>query len=61
MNPMSGGLVLALVAGGVVVGFVLGFIVRSRISQVRRRRWKQMIAEGGMTDPASPPLRPPPD
>jgi NhaP-type Na+/H+ or K+/H+ antiporter len=60
MNPMSGGLVVALVAGGFLIGFVLGFLVRSLISRGRRRRWKQLIAEGGMNDPASPPPKPPP-
>jgi hypothetical protein len=51
MNPMSTGLVAALVAGGFFIGFLLGFFVRSQISRVRRRRWKQMIADGVMTEP----------
>ena len=51
---MSGGLVVALVAGSFILGFLLGFVWRSRISQVRRRRWRQMIADGVMPDPTTP-------
>ena len=60
MNPVAGGVVVALVAGGFVLGFVIGFVVRSVISRVRRRRWKQMIADGVMMGPGPvpPPNRP---
>ncbi len=50
---MATTLVIALVAGAFFFGFALGFVVRSRISRVRRRRWKQMIADGVMPDPTS--------
>ena len=53
MSTLPAGLAIAFLVAGLLVGFMMGFVVRARISRTRRRRWKQMIADGDMQNPTT--------
>jgi hypothetical protein len=51
------GIILAVFAVGAAFGFVVGFLIRSRISHNRRRRWKKLVEAGSISPPSGMRMR----